>query len=70
MSEWKTIEALPDDFDRPGGRRAWKMRDWHGRVFIARRAYFNNSGFHEIGSNREVWPVEYCGPALSPTPPG
>lgn len=56
---WRPIGECPDDMDRPGGRRRWRMRDRNGQEFIGRHALFNDSGFLEDGSNREKWPVEF-----------
>lgn len=58
--EWFSIDELPDDFDRPGGQRHWLMRDREGKEFVGKRATFNNSGFLEVGSNNERWPVSFC----------
>jgi hypothetical protein len=60
MSEWRNVDHLPDDFERAGGQRYWRMRDRDGREFVAKRGYFNNSGFVEQRTNREVWPFEFC----------
>lgn len=59
MNGWLAIEnnPVPDDFERAGGSRYWPMKDRDGNEFVAKRATFNNSGYVERGSNREVWPV-------------
>ncbi len=35
------------------------VRDRVGRNWLARRATFNNSGWLQDRTNREVWPVEW-----------
>ena len=57
MSDWKPIESAEDDWDRAGGRLTFRVKDRDGREWDAHRAVFNNSGWHEIGSNREIWPT-------------
>ena len=60
---WTALDfkSPPDHFDSPE-RRCWRMLDASGSVFEARQAYFNNSGWVETGTNREVWPVYWFDP--------
>lgn len=68
--EWQPIETAPDDFDRPGGQRPLELMDARtGRECIGQRALFNNSGWLEIGSNREIAPTHWRFPA-SPSSKG
>lgn len=64
--DWKPIREAPDDFQRPGGQRTVRVRDDSGREFTARRAYFNNSGWLEVGTNRELWPVSFDLASIAP----
>lgn len=59
MTDWQTIDTAPDDWNRPGGQSVVKVKDRNGREFNAKRGYFNNSGWHESGTNREVWPTHW-----------
>ena len=59
MSDWLPIREAPNDFNRPGGQRTVRVRDEQDREFTARRAYFNNSGWLEAGTNKELWPVSF-----------
>jgi hypothetical protein len=59
MSEWQPIETAPDDFDKPGGQRVLVLRDAYGQEFKGKRGYFNNSGWGEAGTNREIWPTQW-----------
>lgn len=59
MPEWKPIDTAPADDDRPGGRYCFKARDRSGTERFVSRGLFNNSGWHERGTNREFWPVEW-----------
>jgi hypothetical protein len=63
-TDWRPIEDAPDDFDRPGGPRFWRLRDGRGVEYVGRQATFNNSGWLERGTNREIWPVQFA--ALEP----
>lgn len=58
-TEWRDIKTAPDDFNSPGGQRPVLVRDKHDKVYRARRGYFNNSGWVEMGSNRELWPTQW-----------
>ena len=71
MIEWKPIREAPDDFERLLGSWSMKVRDAGGREWRARRAYFNSSGWLEVGTNRELWPVSFAPASIEPldTPP-
>ena len=61
MTDWQTIDTAPDDFKRPGGQRPVHLRDRDGRETTGRRALFNNSGWREENTNRELWPTHWGG---------
>lgn len=66
---WRPITECPDDFERPGGQRAWRMRDYDEVEFIGRRTLWNDTGWAEVGTNREKRPVEFIAQEAAPTPP-
>lgn len=65
MDMRRSIETAPDDFRRPGGQRSMLVQTRSGRVLRAKRTDFNNSGWLEVDTNREVWPVFWLEGSLS-----
>lgn len=63
--DWQDIANAPDDFERPGGQRVITVRDRNDRLYQARRSYFNNSGWIEDRTNREIWPVWWDAASLA-----
>ena len=60
MSGWQPINSAPDDWQRPGGQRQLRLRDGKtGEEAIGRRTLWNNSGWAETGTNRELWPTHW-----------
>jgi len=57
-------EPPPDDWDHPGPRRYWRLRDRYLREWIGTSAIFNDSGWLEKDTNREIWPTHW-----QPLPP-
>lgn len=64
-TEWRPIREAPDDFERPGGQRSMRVRDARDVECTARRALFNNSGWLEVGTNKEFWPVSFDPASIS-----
>ncbi len=59
-SEWQPINTAPHDFDEKGHFKPLQLRNARtGQEWRGRRTFWNDSGWCEIGSGREIWPTHW-----------
>jgi hypothetical protein len=62
MPDWQPIDSAPNDFGQCGRPRVLRLRDRNGREWLGRRAVWNETGWAEVRTNRDIDPTHWADP--------